>query len=83
MELPFELNEKIVEFLESLPNIHNENGRLVFVLTTGLDERLQMGINFSGPIDQFCQLLVHTLVNYGKLQDGRNALESLLDRNVR
>ncbi len=78
MGVPVELNNKIVEFLKSLPNIHDSNSQRALLLTAGLDTELQDQIYFSGPPTQFFQLLIPTLLSYGTLQDGRDALEAVL-----
>ncbi|MCP4370128.1 MAG: hypothetical protein GY797_18745 [Deltaproteobacteria bacterium] len=79
MEVPVELNNKIVEFLKSLPNIHDSNSQRALLLIAGLDTELQDQIYFSGPPAQFFQLLIPTLLSYGKLKDGRNAVEAVLE----
>ena len=79
MELPAELKNNIVEFLTSLPNIHDSSSQRAFILSAGLDSQLQHQINFSGPPAQSFQLLVSTLISYGKLKDGRDALEAVLE----
>lgn len=79
MELPFELHSKIVEFLTSLPNIHDSSAQRAFIFSAGLDSRLQKRINYSGSPEQFFQLLVSTLTDYGVVKDGRNALEAILE----
>ncbi len=78
MGIPVELNNKTVEFLKSLPNIRESNSQRALLLTAGLDTELQDQISFSGPPSQFFPLLIPTLLNYGKLKDGRNALEAVL-----
>lgn len=77
-KLSLELNQKIVTFLSSVPNIHADNTRRALVYSAGLDEQLQNQISFTDPTVQFSQLLVSTLDSYGALADGRNALESIL-----
>jgi hypothetical protein len=79
MGLPVELNNKIVEFLKSLPNIHDSNSQRALLLGAGLDSELQGQIYFSGSPAQFFQLLIPTLLSYGKLKDGRDALEAVLE----
>ncbi len=78
MELPLELNQKIIQFLTSLPNIHDSNSRSALIYSASLDERLQNMINASGAPAQFFPQLVPILLNYGKLRDGRDALEAVL-----
>lgn len=79
MGLPVELNNKIVEFLKSLPNIHDSNSQRALLLGAGLDSGLHDQIYFSGPPAQFFQLLIPTLLSYGTLKDGRDALEAVLE----
>ena len=73
------LQNKIVEFLASLPNIEGIEGQQAFILTAGLDATLQNQIHFGGTKYQFFQLLVSTLANYGTLDDGRNALKAIIE----
>ena len=79
MDLPVELNRKIVDFLTSLPNIDDNNMQRVLIYSSGLDEELQHQIQFGNSAAQFSQLLVSTLRKYGKLKDGRNALVAVLE----
>ncbi len=76
---PFALHQKIIEFLTSLPNIHDSNTQRALIYNARLDTQLQNQINFAGPPAQFFQLLVPTLSSYGKLEDGRTALEAVLE----
>ncbi len=78
-KLPFELYQKISEFLASIPNIHDSNTRQALIYRAGLDTQLQNQITFAGPSAQFCELLVSTFRSYGRLEDRRNALEALLE----
>ncbi len=75
----FGLHQKIVEFLTSLPNFHDGNTQRALIYGAGLDSQLQNQIYFTGPPAQFAQLLVTTLSGYGKLEDGRHALEAVLE----
>ncbi len=79
MQAPVELHSKIVEFFTSIPNIHDSDSRRAFVYSVSLDPQLQDLIDFAGPSAQFLQLLVSTLVKYGNLEDGRDALEAVLE----
>ena len=78
MGSPIGLNNKIVKFLTSVPNIHNESGRRALILSAELDPQLQNQINFGEPPVQFFPLLIFMLIRYGKLKDGRDALEAVL-----
>ena len=79
MPLHKDLNEKIVEFFTSLPNIHQDRTRQSLIFRAGLDNRLLDQISFIGASGEFFALLVPTLISYGKLEDGQNALEAVLD----
>jgi hypothetical protein len=78
-QLPFTLRKKIVEFLASLPNVHDSSALRAFLYNAGLDTQLQNQIKFDVPPAQFFQLLVPTLWSYGTLGDGRNALKAVLE----
>lgn len=79
MELPFTLQKKIVDFLTSLPNMHVIDSQRALIYQAGLDAQLQDQIPFGSPPAQFVPLLVSTLIQYGRLNDGRNALEAVLE----
>ena len=79
MELPIRLQNDIVNFLASLPNIHDSGGQRALVYSAGLDSRLQNQIPFGKPTTQFLLLFVSALIRYGRLNDGRNALEATLE----
>ncbi len=79
MQAPVELHSKIVEFFTSIPNIDVSDSRRAFVYSVSLDPQLQDLIDFAGPSAQFLQLLVSTLVKYGNLEDGRDALEAVFE----
>ncbi len=78
MELPFELHKKIVNFLTSLPNIHDSNNQRALIYSAGLGE-LQAQIPFGSSSAQFFQVMINILINYGNLSDGRNAFNALLE----
>ena len=77
--LSFTLTQKIAEFLISLPNIHDGNTQRALIYSAGLDARLQNQLCIAVPPAQFVQLLVSTLSDYGMLEDGRHALEAILE----
>lgn len=79
MKLPVILQHKIVEFLQSLPNIDDISKRQAFIYSLGLDTELQAQLSFQDPPAQFVPLLVKIMLQYGKLHDGRYALETLLE----
>ena len=78
MILSAELNKQIIEFLASLPNVHDNSGQQALILRAGLDPQLRQQIHFGGSPAQFFPLLVNTLLAYGKLDDEREALEAVL-----
>ncbi len=73
-----DLFNKIIVFLQSIPNIQSSSERKAFLYSASLDKGVLAQIEIDGPTAKFCQLLVHTLADYGTLNDGRGALESLL-----
>lgn len=79
MEIPFELHNEIVKFLTSLPNIHDRDSQRAFLFSAGLDSPLMDQISIGGSTSQFFQILIPTLVRYGTLRDGRNALVAVLE----
>ena len=79
MTLPANLHKEVVDFFISLPNIKDSNGRKAFIQGAVLDAQLQSQIDFSVPPVQFFQLLIPRLIEYGQLEDGRNALEAVLE----
>lgn len=79
MELPITLQNKIIDFLKSLPNIDDNKGQKAFIYSVGLDLKLQEQIPFDYSVAQFAPCLVSILLKYGKLDDGRNALETVLE----
>ncbi len=79
MVLSADLRRNIINFLQSLPNINSEDGRLALIESAVLDEKLTVQIRFDQALALFCQRLVTILIGYGSLQDGRDALEAVLD----
>lgn len=76
-EIPAELHQKIVEFLTSLPNVHDSGMRRALI--AGLDTALQSTIDVHGAPDQFCQCLVETLSCHGMVDDEHYALDVVLE----
>ncbi len=77
--LPEKLFKEIVGFLHSLPNIRVSRNRRALLDRAGLDAQLHNKIEFAEPPSQFFQSLVSTLARYGRLEDGRDALEAVLE----
>ncbi|MFX0201109.1 MAG: hypothetical protein ACFFCW_33740 [Candidatus Hodarchaeota archaeon] len=77
--LPFSLQKDIIELLMSLPNSDDIQAQRALVYSAGLDTQLHYQIHFSNSPAQFFQLLIPTLNRYGILEDGRNAIEAVLD----
>lgn len=73
------LEKKIADFLSSLPIIHNADGQRALILSAGLDPHLQNLIKIGIPVAEFVPSLVATLFNYGMLDDGRYAIEAVLE----
>ena len=79
MKLPIKLQKQIIDFLGSLPIIYNGDGQLGLIYEAGLDQELQNQIPVGKPLSQFLPIFVRLLTDYGKLNDGRYALESFLE----
>lgn len=77
--LSSKLHREIVDFLTSLPSIHDNFTQRALIYSAGLDSQLQNQISFGLPASQFIELLVPSLSSYGMLEDGRNALEAVLE----
>jgi len=78
MKLPVKLQNRIIDFLKSLPNIDDTTKRRAFIYSASLDHDLQNQLSFDQPVAQFVPELVTLLLKYGKLHDGRYALEAIL-----
>ena len=79
MKLSATLHNEIVKFLVSIPNIQDVKARQAFVFGAGLGA-VQDKISFEGSSEEFVQLLVTTLERYGHLDDGRIALQVIIER---
>ena len=77
--LPGALHNRIVIFLTSLPTMDDTQAQRALLSSAGLDEKLLRLIDVDGPPGQFFQLLVPILNKYGALQDGRHALQAVLE----
>lgn len=73
------LQQKIVAFLTSLPNLHENQSQRAFILSAGLDPNLQEQLNFTGPPTQFFQWSIDVMLKYGTLEDGRHPLVAILE----
>ncbi len=79
MNLDFDLEKRLVEYFETIPDIQIEKTRQAILLAASLDHNLQAKVDTSGAPHPFSALLIQTLVAHGKLKDGRYALEAVLD----
>lgn len=79
MKLSIALQNRIISFLVTLPNIGDSQNRRALIESAGLDTALQGQIRFEEASIQFFQLLVPNLLQYGKLEDGRESLFAVLD----
>ncbi len=78
MELSGILQNKIIEFLKSLPNIGDTKSRRAFIYSMALDSELNDQISVDEPPAHFVPLLVSVLIDYGGLKGGRHPLEVVL-----
>ena len=72
------LTNDIAQFFAALPNISDLNTRKSLIYQAGLGRELEGRILFDGAAIPFCQALTRTLADYGKLADGRDALDAVL-----
>lgn len=79
MDIPAILRHSIIEFLTNIPNIHDHHGQQAFLDSAGLDTALYNQLHVGEPPKQFVELIVSTLLRYGKLQNGQEALEAVLE----
>ncbi len=77
--VPFALQQRIIEFLLTLPALNDSPARQAFLNSAGLDPQLQQRIRVADPPSQFFHLLVPMLSQYGTLEDGRHALQAVLE----
>lgn len=73
------LQKKIIDFLSSLPNIHDNDSQRALIFQAGIDSELYDQIHFGIPLLQFFSLLVSNLFDYGILKDGRHAMTAVLE----
>jgi len=79
MELSVTLRRQIVDFFMSLPDIYNPGNPQALIQSASLDPQLLSQISFTGAPGQFFQLLLPILLQYGRLRDGRHALQAVLE----
>lgn len=79
MELSLKTRQKIVDFLAAIPNIENPDVRQALIQSAELDPQLRGQISFVSSSSSFFQLLLSTLTQYGRLNDGRHPVAALLE----
>ncbi|GAK58367.1 TIR protein [Candidatus Vecturithrix granuli] len=79
MELTVSLRRQIIEFFLSIPDIYNPGKPQALVQSANLDSQLLNQISFAGAPGQFFNLLLPILIQYGRLNDGRYALQAVLE----
>ena len=77
--LPVNLKQSIINFLASLPSIHNQESQMALIFIADLDTQLRNQISFGQPPAQFFPLFVSLCLSYGKLSDGRYPLVAILE----
>jgi Effector-associated domain 8 len=78
MNTSADLQNKTVAFLNTNAHLQRENERRAVARLAGLDDDLIGHIEFTGSTLAFLPAFIETLVTYGTLSDGRNALEAFL-----
>ncbi len=79
MAVSVELRQKIINLLTAIPNISDSEVRQALIQSAGLDPQLQNQISSVSSPGPFFQLLLSTLVQYGRLHDGRHAVAAILE----
>ncbi|MBD3305168.1 TIR domain-containing protein [candidate division KSB3 bacterium] len=79
MQIPRPLQHTITKFLMELPGLHDAESQRAFILSAGFDPALEAQIHVGLPTAQFVPLLLGTALRYGKLQDGRWAVQAALE----
>ena len=79
MDIPIALYNDIVAFFLNLSNMHDSDGRRALVYQAGIDAPLLHHITWNAPSAKFFPVFVTELFQYGTLQDGRYALEAVLE----
>ncbi len=74
-----EVHQQIVELLKKLPSIQGQYGQEAFLSSANLDKELVDQLPLNLPTSQFVELLVSTCLKYGRLHNGRQALEIVLE----
>ena len=79
MPITHALRMAIIDCLKTFPNIEDLRGRRALVAKAGLDAPLAKQISYGGPLHEFCALLVAELEEYGRLKNGRYALQAVIE----
>ena len=74
-----ELRKHLSDFLQTTIDLSDSTSQRTFIDQVGFEVRLRQQIHFGGVQSQFISLLISTLMNYGTLDDGRDALEAVLE----
>ena len=82
-ELPYLLRKKIVDFLMTVPSLHDGDSQRALIVYAGIDLQLQAQIPIGYPPRQFVPLFISVANKYGKLDDGRDPIESILEAKVK
>ncbi len=71
------IRNDIIRWLEQnvALQMKDRKSREALLFRASLDQALESGIELEGNAGQFCPLLVKTLSEYGKMNDGRYASE--------
>lgn len=75
------IRNDIIRWLEqSIPSfLDNAQSQTAFMNRASLEANLEQQITFGGNASQFCPLLVRALSDYGRMRDGRYALDAVLE----
>lgn len=79
MPITHALRMAIIDCLRTFPNVEDLQGRRALIAQAGLDAPLAEQISYGGPLHEFCTLLVAELEQYGRLKNGRHALQAIVE----
>lgn len=74
---------ELVDFLCSLPSIQSRAARDTLLISAGLDPALRNSLSSDLPVGQFFAQVLDEAVKYGQLQDGRDALDAVMEAAYR
>lgn len=79
MDVSTQLLRQIIDFFMSIPNINTPKNQYALINYAGLDRQLVNQLSMDSPPAQFFPLLIPALIQYGRLEDNRQALVAVME----